>query len=262
MDAILALKFNMDLLPNLLAILGLLMTWELHDLEVRAGRIQPRDIWDLSGLRGFVKGRGRVHMYVYATPKDSVACPACQSASGSIFAPTALRRKNFKPSDSSCTNPGGCRCELIGLVGNWPEGELLRKTLRESGEAISLSELEMEEFLNSGGAVRSGSVQDRLGLYMLEAMHAEGINPQFAISRYRSLTHVKDGEEHPFMVPAYLRLSELLERQGSYTAALSVVEEFSKTMRHKQGPLGPTRMQNKIMSVRMIRLIRTVKTFE
>jgi len=262
MDAILALKINMDLLPNLLAILGLLMTWELHDLEVRAGRIQPRDILDLSGLRSLVKSHGRVHMYVYATPKDGVACPACQAASGSIFSPTALRRKNFKPSDSSCINPEGCRCELIGLVGNWPEGDELRKTLRESGEAISLSELEMEEFLNSGGAVRSGSVQDRLGLYMLEAMHAEGTNPQFAISRYRSLTHAKDGEDHPFMVPAYLRLSELLEREGNFAAALSVVEEFSKTIRHKPAPHGPTRMQNKFMSVRMIRLIRTVKTLE
>lgn len=262
MDAIFALKLNMDLLPNLLAILGLLMTWEVHDRQVRAGRIQPRDILDLTGIRNLVKSHGRVHMYVYATPKDGVACPACQAASGSIFSSAALRRKNFKPSDSSCINPAGCRCELIGLVGNWPEGEQLRNALRESGEAIFLSEREMEEFLNSGGAVRSGAVQDRLGLYMLEAMHAEGTNPQFALSRYRSLTHAKDDEDHPFMVPAYLRLSELLERQGNFAAALGVVEEFSKTIRHKQGPHAPTRMQNKIMSVRMIRLLRTVKTYE
>jgi len=30
--------------PSLLAVLGLLFCWELHDVEVRQGRIQPKNL--------------------------------------------------------------------------------------------------------------------------------------------------------------------------------------------------------------------------
>ena len=51
-----AIQLNSGLLPQLLAILGLLMTWEFHDIQVRAGRITPRSIF--KGRRVSWRGYG------------------------------------------------------------------------------------------------------------------------------------------------------------------------------------------------------------
>jgi two-component system, cell cycle sensor histidine kinase and response regulator CckA len=44
-----------EILPSLMGVLGLLMTWELHDLGVRAGRIQGLDISDPSVVRTLLR---------------------------------------------------------------------------------------------------------------------------------------------------------------------------------------------------------------
>lgn len=37
--------------PYLLGILGLLLIWELHQIQVTAGRINASNFWDLSGIQ-------------------------------------------------------------------------------------------------------------------------------------------------------------------------------------------------------------------
>ena len=137
-----AIQLNSGLLPQLLAILGLLMTWEFHDIQVRAGRITPRSIFkgrrvsgrEVSGegvsgggvsgrrvsrkLWRWCKGHAGVHMHVLMTPNDERGCKACQLACGKVFSATAVRKKNFRGPHLTCRNPSGCRCELVGLVGN------------------------------------------------------------------------------------------------------------------------------------------------
>jgi len=275
-----ALQLNIGLLPQLLAILGLLMTWELHDIQVRAGRITPRSIfkgrrvsWQgvsggrVSGRRvsrklwRWCKGHAGVHMHILMTPNDDRGCKACQLACGKVFSAAAVRRKNFRGPALTCRNPSGCRCELVGLVGNWPEAEWLVRVLRETQEPATLSGEEMSRFVSSSVS-SSGDYagQDRPGLYLLEALNAEGSNPQFAMSRYRSLIcQALEGNQHPYLVPAYLRLSDLLERGNNLAAALSVVDEFLMLVKNSPGPHPPTRLQTKVMSVRRARLLKLLQ---
>ena len=271
-----AIQLNSGLLPQLLAILGLLMTWELHDIQVRAGRITPRSIFKgrrvsgrvvsggrVSGRRvsrklwRWCKGHAGVYMHVLITPNDERGCKACQLACGKVFSAAAVKRKNFRGPALTCRNPAGCRCELVGLIGNWPEAEWLRKMLRETQEPATLSEEEMRRFVSSSGDYAG---QDRPGLYLLEALNAEGSNPQFAMSRYRSLIcQALEGNQHPYMVAAYLRLSDLLERGNNLAAAVSVVDEFLMLVKNSPGPHPPTRLQTKVMSVRRARLLKLLQ---
>jgi hypothetical protein len=264
-----AIQLNSELLPHLLAILGLLMTWELHDIEVRAGRITPRPIFKRRTVSRKVsrrlwrwcKGHAGVHMHVLMTPNDERGCKACQLACGKVFSAAAVRRKNFRGPALTCRNPSGCRCELVGLVGNWPEAEWLVRVLRETQEPATLSGEEMSRFVSSSVS-SSGDYagQDRPGLYLLEALNAEGHTPQFAMSRYRSLIRqALEGNQHPYLVPAYLRLSDLLERGHNLAAALSVVDEFLMLVKSSPGPHPPTRLQTKVMSVRRARLLKLLQ---
>ena len=298
MDFWSSLTIDRELIPNLLAILGLLMTWELHDLEVRAGRIKPRDIFDLLGRRSrrlsdaagamatelkdldirlervkpleifdvssvqcWIKSYASVHMYIQVTPNDSQACPTCRQASGKVFSVAARKNKRFRPLEGPCANPTGCRCQLIGLIGNWPEGEELWRSLDDSPQGLALSDDELTDLLHGAREAPRGTTQDRVNLYMLEAMHAESANPVFAMSRYRSLIRrAAEGYDHPFTAPGYLRLSDLLERNGNFSAALSVVDDFIKLTQAKKFLCGPTQIQSKTMALRRARLLKLLKT--
>jgi hypothetical protein len=257
------IQLHSEFLPHLLAILGLLMTWELHDIELRAGRIKPRGSRVIGrgsrAIRQWVQSHGGVRLYIMAAPNDEAACTACRQARGKVFSAAARNKKDFRPLGNLCTSPAGCRCELVGLQGNWPAAERLLNTLHESGEPPTLSEMEMVQLTSSANSVRSGS--DRPGLYLLEALQAEGINPNFAMSRYRSLIcQSHDGIEHPYTIAAYLRLSDLLERGDSLTTALSVVDEFLLAAKRGLGTPRPTRLQIKIMRVRRARLLKLLQT--
>jgi hypothetical protein len=198
-------------------------------------------------------------MYLIATPIDKNTCVICQQARGKVFSSAQRNKKGFRPLGTHCVNPAGCRCELVGLIGNWPEAERLSKTLRKSEQPPTLSESEMIALVASAGSLPSGP--DRLGLYLLEALQSEGINPNFAMSRYRSLIcQALEGIQHPYIVPAYMRLSDLLERSGNLTTALSVVDEFVRVAKAGLGPHSPTRLQTKVMTIRRARLLKRLKT--
>lgn len=259
MDLILLRELANDQLPNLLAILGLLLSWELHDLEKRAGRIRSWNIFDGSYVKTWIKSHAPVHMFIHITPNDAIACEACRSASGIVFSPSAVHVKGFQAQATPCSNPAGCRCVVVGLVGNWPDAEQLWTSLQGPEDSHCLSESEVMELLKSASPT-AATAKDRLGLYLLEAFQTEGTNPQFAMSRYRSLiSHARNGHDHPYIVPAYMRLSELLERTGNYGVALDVVDEFMTTARHKSRMQGPTRGQTKLMSARQVRLLRVLQ---
>ena len=249
-----------ELLPYLLGVLGLLMTWELHDLEVRAGRIKGLDISDPAAIRKWLRSCSGMHLYIHATPNDHDACDACRKADHLIFSSILVgRRENFDPLGSPCANPAGCRCVLIELVGGWPAIETLSRRLGSDSAMARLTDKEMTHLIKTGHA--AGSSSDRLGIYLLEALRAEGSNPQFAISRYRRLIiSAKEDGDHPFVVPAYLRLSDLLERAGRSTEALDVLDDFYMTFRDKKGPHWPTAAQSILtLSARRVRLLRKLR---
>ena len=259
----LSLTFNSsinEMMPYLLGVLGLLMTWELHDLEVRAGRIKALDISNPAAIRTWLRSYACTNLYVHATPNDPDACEACRKADHLIFAPALVQGEKFDPLASPCVNPAGCRCVLIGLVGGWPAAATLSRRLGRRDDAIDrVTDTEMTELIKTGIVAGSGS--DRLGIYLLEALRAEGPTPQFAISRYRRLIiSAKEDGDHPFVVPAYLRLSDLLERTGRSTEALDVLDDFYTTFRTKKGPHSPTAAQSILtLSARRARLLRKLR---
>jgi hypothetical protein len=248
--------------PYLMGILGLLMSWELHALGVRAGRIKSLDLSNPIAVRTWLQNRSGITVYIRSTPNDAHRCEPCRKANGTLLAPALMRRrKKFDASASSCVNPAGCRCVFVGLAGRWPAARKLFSGVRVRADldnTSQMTEAAMAEVMNTGHA--SGSMVDRMGIYLLEALRAEGANPQFAISRYRHLIiRAKDSHDHRFAMPAYLRLSDLLERAGRFSEALNVLDDFYETTGSRRGSRAPTSPQAALLSARRIRLVRRLR---
>jgi hypothetical protein len=242
-----------ELVPYFLAILGLLALWVFHEMQVRAGRIQAVDFWDRSGIR----------MFIHITPKDGHICAVCLEANGKAFLPIVAAKKKFTPLHGACTNPSGCRCLLVGLYGGWPEARRLLQQLKANSTAkgIQLSEKELDELIGGQWVQGVSGTMDRISVHMLEAMRNEGSHPEIALQRYRFVTdNAKSDRDLAFILPAYLRLADLLERAGHQAEALQVVDRFLKTYGEKtSAPHAPTDQQRTMMSLRKTRLMTAQK---
>jgi hypothetical protein len=247
-----------DVFPYLLAILGLLLVWQLHAIQVRAGRIKAAHAFDRSGTRFFLR----------VTPGDGHACAGCQAESGTALLPALATGKKAKPLSAACTNPAGCRCLLVGLYGAWPEAGRLLQQLKAGTGQTRLSPEQFEKFLAEAQARRTGIAVDQVAVGMLGAMAAEESDPKLAIEGYRSvMDQAKKDRDLPLVIPAYLRLTELLERTGQQAEALAVVDRFLAAYGKKPGPAIPqlkpppaaTDDQLNSMSIRKTRLMTGLK---
>lgn len=235
-----------DFLPYLLGILGLLLVWEVHNIQVRAGRIKAVDILNRSGIR----------LFIHVTPDDSFACSVCREVNVTAFLPTLVASKKFRATDTPCTNSAGCRCLNIGLYGGWAEAQRVQTQLPKHGGRLRLSPEEFGKLLEGAIARRSGVAADKISLMMLEAMRAEGSQPGIAIERYRQVIDNATAERDlPFVVPSYLRLADLLDRIGRKAEALSVVDKFLRAYDGKPGKHTATDAQISDMSLRKTRLM-------
>ncbi len=235
-----------DIVPYLLAILGLLLVWQVHDIQVKAGRIAAVDFWEQSGIR----------MFIHVTPNDLIACQACRETSGKVFPPTVVASKGFQAQINPCTNPGGCRCQRVGLYGGWPEAGHVQAKLKEGPEPIRLSDEELSRMLDGARERTAGASADRVSVHMLRAMRAESTNPAAAVDHYRYvLDHAREARDLSLVAPAYLRMSELLERMDRPAEALAAVEKFFKAWAEKKlGPTAPTGANREVMASRKTRL--------
>ena len=235
-----------DVVPYLLAILGLLLVWQVHDVQVKAGRIAAVDFWEQSGIR----------MFIHVTPNDLIACQACREANGKVFPPTVVASKGFHAQISPCTNPGGCRCQRVGLYGGWPEAGQVQARLKEGPELIRLSDEELNRMLDGARERIAGASADRVSVHILRAMRGESTNPAAAVDHYRYvLDHAREARDLSFVAPAYLRVSELLERMDRPAEALAAVEKFFKAWGEKKlGPTVPTETNREVMASRKTRL--------
>ncbi len=243
-----------DVFPYLLAILGLLLLWQLHDIQVRAGRIKVATAMDRSGIRWFL----------HVTPMDNHACAACRTANGMAFLPNIVTAKKFQPSAQTCTNAAGCRCLMAGLSGSWPEAERVLAQLKAGGGRVRLSPEQMEKLFAGARAKGAGIAADQASVSMLFALQAEGSQPQAAIDAYRQiLDQAKKERDLPLLVPAYLRLAELLERTGQQADALEIADRFlsaySNTPGLPQPAHAPTEDQRTFMSLRKTRLMAAAR---
>ncbi len=240
-----------DVTLYLIAILGLLVVWQYYQMQIMAGRILAVDIFDRSGIR----------MYVYATPDDDHICEVCSAANGRVFSPSQVAKKGFAPLARKCRRPSPCLGVLIGLYGGWLEArgvlERLRANLRKGG--IHLSPEEIRAMVNGQWERSISAETDRLGVHMLEAMSYEKINRGVSIVGYRYVVdEAKEVRHLMLLVPAYLRLVQLLVRSGETDKALEYIERFENRFpANKRGPHFPSDEQREMMKTRKTHLIKS-----
>jgi hypothetical protein len=239
-----------DVVPYFLAILALLLLWELHAIQVRAGRIQAVDFWNRSGIR----------MFIHVTPSGGDACPACRAANGKVFLPSLVARKRFSPLSKPCTNRLGCRCLLVGLYGGWPEANSILECVREAGGTWWLSDEDVEEMLQGDWHNAPGATADQVSVTLLQALRDQEKDPEKAIQGFRFiLEHAESQRDGVYLIPSYFRLSDLLERCGRPGEALPIVEGFLKTY-DKKSAFAASDADLAMMSARRTRLMMMLKT--
>src|SRR5688572_4790219 len=129
----------------------------MHEIQVQAGRIDAMDFWVVSGIRFFL----------YGTPCDISACPACRGAHGTGFLPAYVASQSFRAQIPKCSNPIGCRCLLVGFYGAWSEAEQARKQLKWNRSKIHLTDDQLQLFVEGGKTRRAGFSADRISLILL-----------------------------------------------------------------------------------------------
>src|SRR3989475_3811045 len=128
MTGIVALLIIPEEVPSLLAVLGLLFCWELHDVEIRQGRIKPQSlIAYLIPLRIELPTVGtRPTLFIYMARNDPRACRLCRAAHAHAF----LGRTPWEAGTRiRCEDPLGCHCVIIPLEGQWPAAKQLSDRL-------------------------------------------------------------------------------------------------------------------------------------
>lgn len=239
-----------DVMRYLVAILGLLVVWQYYQMQIMAGRILAIDIFDRSGIR----------MYIYVTASDDHVCDGCAASHGQVFLPSQVARKKFSPLAGECRRPIPCVGVLVGLYGAWLEArgvlEYLRKNAPKGG--IELSSEEVRALVNGQWERCISADTDRLGIHMIEALSYERINPEVSIEAYRYVVNeVKEVRHLMFLVPAYLRLMQLLLRAGEEAEALETIERFANRFpTTKRGPHFPSDAQREIMKTKKAQLLK------
>lgn len=239
-----------NVLLSLIAILVLLIIWQYYKMQVMAGRVLAVDIFDRSGIR----------MYVYTAPDDEQTCKVCSAATGHIFLPSVVARRDFTPLEEPCTKPTPCTGVLVGLYGGWAQArsvlELLR--LNQKKGSIQLSQSQFFEVLE-GPWERSVSAEtDRLSVYMLSAMAYEKSKQDVAIGNYGYVIEHARGFQHLILlVPAFLRMTHLLVRAERWGDALKLIEQFEARFPSiEAGSHFPSVKQRELMRIMKTRVLK------
>ncbi len=242
-----------DYVPYLLAILGLLFIWQLHHIQVVAGRIEAKSFWDKSGTR----------LFIHVTLEDENTCPACREANGTAVFPSIAAKKSFAPlSRGHCTNPAGCRCQLIGLRCTWPQAQrLLSQVMSSSSKRVKLSSDKFDALLKVAWDDNPKAKVDLVAVSMIEAVRAEGKNEATAVSKYRLvIDEAKTDRDLELVLPAYFRMLDILERGARAKEALEVIDRLEKRFSPStNGRHRPTAAQLETLSLRKTRLTAAIQ---
>jgi hypothetical protein len=213
--------FSAESTIYLFAILALLGLWLFHQMQVRLGRIQAIDVFD----------RSLVRFYVYVFPDDRLLCPICTEAQGRVFMPSIAEKNGFLPGGGPCRNTSPCQGYLIGLYGGWVEARQVVSLLQHAPKK-SLIRLSCEELCTLARGAWEQSVSadtDRINMHMLQGlcfgkadtgMAVQGL--QYVVARARDARHLQ------LVVPAYLRLLDLLLKAGRVDEARQVIEQVEQ----------------------------------
>jgi hypothetical protein len=239
----LSMFHTLDLLMYLIGILVLLLIWQFYKMQIAAGRILEVDIFDRSGVR----------MYLFATPNDEQTCKACSTINGRVFSPSLIAKSDFTPLEAPCMKPTPCTGVLVGLYGAWLEVRSALDRLRSSRKQghIQLSGQEFRESIDGPWERTVGAETDRLSMYMLSAMTYKNSKQGVAIGNYRYLIeHAKAIQHLMLLVPAFLRITQLLVRAEKWAEALNLIELFEARFPNSESGLHfPSSKQRELMRI-------------
>ena len=233
----------LPIVPYLGVILGLLVVWRHHQIQVAAGNRLALGLFNRSGMRFFL----------YATPDIEQICPVCRAVHGTVFHPHIVQTKTFTPLETPCKSPEVCAGVLIGFYGGWLEaGDIIRRLSSTKPDGrLKLSQEELHKLVKGWCENYAGAVLDRGGVHMLRALLFERSNPIQSIVNYGGVVDQPAETRHgSLLVPAYIRLTSLLAQRGDLKRAIQVVDHFEKRYyRREPGPYYPTAKQRRVMAV-------------
>lgn len=240
-----------DITMYLVAILALLVIWQYYQMQIMAGRILAVDIFDRSGIR----------MYFFVTADDDHVCEVCSAATGRVFSSSQVAKQSFTPLSGTCKRAVPCASVLVGLYGGWLEARGVLERVRANfkrRKGVQLSPEELRAMVNGQWERSISAETDRLGIHIIEAMCYEKVNPQVAVSGYRFVVdQAKEIRHLMLLVPAYLRLTQLLIRSGEAAEALELVERFeARFPTNKRGPHFPSEEQREMMRTKKTQLLK------
>ena len=240
-----------DMTLYLVAVLALLVIWQYYQMQIMAGRILAVDIFDRSGIR----------MYFFVTADDDHVCEVCSASTGRVFSSSQVAKQSFTPLNGTCKRAVPCASVLVGLYGGWLEARGVLERVRANfkrRKGVQLSPEELRAMVNGQWERSISADTDRLGIHIIEAMCYEKVNPQVAVSGYRFVVdQAKEIRHLMLLVPAYLRLTQLLIRSGEAAEALELVERFeTRFPTNKRGPHFPSEEQREMMRTKKTQLLK------
>lgn len=240
-----------DMTLYLVAVLALLVIWQYYQMQIMAGRILAVDIFDRSGIR----------MYFFVTADDDHVCEVCSAATGRVFSSSQVAKQSFTPLNGTCKRAVPCASVLVGLYGGWLEARGVLERVRANfkrRKGVQLSPEELRAMVNGQWERSISADTDRLGIHIIEAMCYEKVNPQVAVSGYRFVVdQAKEIRHLMLLVPAYLRLTQMLIRSGEAAEALELVERFeARFPTNKRGPHFPSEEQREMMRTKKTQLLK------
>jgi len=145
---------------------------------------------------------------------------------------------------------------MVGLYGGWPEATRVLEQLKAHNGRMRLTDEELRGLLEGSQHASAGVTADRLSLRMLQAIRVEGKEPAAAIEHYRYIVNqAKEERDRAFVISAYLRLCDLLERAGQPHEALEIIERCLLDYgAKKKGPAAPTETQRAMLENRKAHL--------
>jgi hypothetical protein len=235
------MELTAELTLYLLGILALLGLWLFHQFQVRSGRIQAIDVFDRSVAR----------FYLYVMPNDRPLCAVCAQAQGRVFLPWQVGKTGFSPLDSPCSGSVSCQGQMIGLYGGWLEARQLVSRLQQASRKhrVRLTSAEILALAKGAWSKSVSADTDRISMHLLEGWCLGQTEPAVAIEGLRYVIDRAKEERHlPYVVPAFLRLMDLLLRASRDDEARVVIEQFEARFPSDRHDIdGPSLTQRKVL---------------
>jgi len=235
-------------LAGILALLGL---WLFHQIQVRTGRIQAVDVFDRSVER----------LYLYVLPDGRPSCPVCTEAHGRVFPPSRVAKVGFSPLGEPCRAAVPCQGLLVGLYGGWVEARQLVSRMPQSSKPhpLKLSSEELDALIRGAWSRSISADTDRISMHLLEGWCLGKTDAAPAIEGLRYVVdRAKEARHLSYVVPAALRLMELLLKAGREDDTRLAIEQFeARFPPDRQDVDGPTFAQRKLLQEMKSRLWQT-----